>query len=114
LGSTTRAGSPRRASTLEVHQIMSNEELVNTQMAIMLATYLASWSYILGSLIIGAVLFNFRRTAIVLGFLYALVIFVTPYRITTGLGLLLLLLYVGIGVTKLVKHIRRKIHARGP
>lgn len=91
---------------------MSNEDLINAQMAIMLATYLAGLGYILGSLIIGAIMFNFRRTALVLGFLYTLVIFVTPYGITTGLGILLFLLYLGVGIAQLVRVIRLKINAR--
>jgi hypothetical protein len=91
---------------------MNNEDLINTQLAIMLTTYLVKWGYISSSLMLVAIIFNFRKTAIAIGMFYTFVMFITPYSITTGLGLLLILLYLGLGAYKLGKLVWKKVHAR--
>lgn len=90
---------------------MSNEDLINTQLAIMLTTYLVKWGYISSSLVLVAIMFNFRKTALAIGLFYTCVMFITPYSITTGLGLFLLLMYLGVGGVKLGKYVWKKVHA---
>lgn len=90
---------------------MNNEDLINTQLAIMLTTYLVKWGYISSSLVLVAIMFNFRKTALAIGLGYTFVMFITPYSITTGLGLLLMLMYLGVGMYKLGKFVWKKVHA---
>lgn len=87
---------------------MSNEELIQLYNVIVLTTYLVLSGYFLGTAMVVAALFKFRRISLVLGAMYGVVVFLTPYSPNAFLGLIIVLCYAGYGIHKLVKYLKAR------